>query len=70
MHFADMVKEILKENREHLDELVMKPRLATNSIVNETFKWIDVLARRNERCTVATLKHPIEEESVRRRIHK
>ena len=54
INFVDMAKEILKENREHLDELAMN---TTNSTVNDCFKWIDVWARRNERtAAVSTCK--------------
>ena len=64
INFADTAKEILEENREYLNELVTKPRLTTNTIVNEAFKWIHVLAHDNEGCKrrkVATLQHPIQE---------
>ena len=44
-----MAEEILSENRTRLDELSTKECINSNSRVNKSFKWIDILARRRER---------------------
>ena len=62
---ADIAREILRENRSYLDELATKDRLDSNSSVNKSFKWIDVLARRNEERMMNAgpgFRRPIQED--------